>query len=242
MATCSKLSVVIPVYNEIKTIREILQKVKSVELGLKKEIVLVDDCSTDGTRDILKEIQNQRNESEGLELLELKMLFHEKNSGKGAALRTGFQHVTGDITIIQDADLEYNPEEYIKLIDPIIKGETDVVYGSRFLEADRKNFILSHYFGNRLVTAVSNLFTRLNLTDMETCYKVFKTPIIKEIKIKSNRFGFEPEITAKLAKGKYKILELPISYKARNFSEGKKLKWKDGISALYHIVKFSILD
>lgn len=244
----SKLSIVIPVYNEINTIREILEKVKSVNIGLKKEIILVEDFSTDGTRDVLKEIQSragEKNSKNFEEVSEVKVIFHDKNYGKGAALRSGFQQVTGDITIIQDADLEYDPQDYVKLIEPIIKGEADVVYGSRFLnknKANLKNFIPSHYFGNRLVTAISNLFTRLNLTDMETCYKVFKSPIIKQINIKSNRFGFEPEITAKIAKRKYKIVELPISYKARSFSEGKKISWKDGISAIYHIVRFSFLD
>ena len=231
-----KLSVVIPVYNEIDTIDEILKQVKEVDVGMEKEIVLIDDFSTDGTRKRLQEIEKEEVENN------VKVFYHEKNRGKGAALRTGFQHVTGDITLIQDADLEYNPREYPKLLEPILDGRADVVYGSRFLGGPHRVLFFWHYTANRCLTFLSNMFTNLNLTDMETCYKVFKTSLLKEIPLKCDRFGFEPQITAKVAKRKYKIYETPISYSGRDYSEGKKINWKDGVAALFHIIRFRIKD
>ena len=231
-----KLSVVIPVYNEIDTIDEILKQVKEVDVGMEKEIVLIDDFSTDGTRKRLQEIEKEEVENN------VKVFYHEKNRGKGAALRTGFQHVTGDITLIQDADLEYNPREYPKLLEPILDGRADVVYGSRFLGGPHRVLFFWHYTANRFLTFLSNMFTNLNLTDMETCYKVFKTSLLKEIPLKCDRFGFEPEITAKVPKRKYKIYETPISYSGRDYSEGKKINWKDGVAALFHIIRFRIKD
>lgn len=225
-----KLSVIIPVYNEAATIKAVLKRVKTVEL--EKEIIIVDDGSTDGTREIVK----------GLSEDNVKVLLHEKNMGKGAALRTGFKHVTGDIVIIQDADLEYDPKDYDKLLEPIIDGRADVVFGSRFLGGPHRVLLFWHYIGNKLITTFSNILTNLNLTDMETGYKAFKAEVIKNIQIKSERFGFEPEITAKIAKRKYRIFETPISYTGRDYSEGKKITWKDGLSAIYFIIRFRIKD
>jgi len=230
-----KLSIVVPIYNEIDTLEEIIRRIKDVELDLEKEIILVDDCSTDGTRELLQQIKEKKDKN-------IKVFFHEKNMGKGAALRTGFQHVTGDIAIVQDADLEYNPNEYPKLIAPILEGKADAVYGSRFMEKPEGVLSSLHYFGNKILTLLSNLFTNLNLTDMETCYKAIKTDILKDIEIKSDRFSVEPEITAKLAKHKCRVCEVPIFYSRRRYSEGKKINWKDGISAIYHIIKFRFKD
>ena len=172
----------------------------------------------------------------------LKILFHDKNQGKGAALKTGFQEVTGDIVIIQDADLEYNPQEYQILIQPILEGKADAVYGSRFLGGPHRVLFFWHYVGNKLLTTLSNMFTNVNLTDMETCYKAFRSSLLKNIDIKSKRFGFEPEITAKLAKLKCRIYEVPISYSGRDYSEGKKINWKDGIAAFFWIIRYNIFD
>jgi glycosyltransferase involved in cell wall biosynthesis len=223
------LSVIIPVYNEVNTIKEIVERVQSVDLA--KEIIIVDDASTDGTREVLKALK----EEEGITVL-----FHESNQGKGAALRTACKQVKGDIVIIQDADLEYDPQEYSKLIRPIIEGKADAVYGSRFLGGPHRVLFFWHYVGNKLLTLFSNMFTNLNLTDMETCYKVFKTSLLKELSIESNRFGVEPEITTKLAKLKCRIYEVDISYSGRDYGEGKKINWKDGIAAFYWIVKYNL--
>ena len=224
-----KLSVVIPVYNEKRTIREIVQRVKIVDID--KEIVLVDDYSTDGTREILK------NEIEKDSLC--RVFYHNKNMGKGSALRTGFSHVTGDVVVVQDADLEYDPNEYHRLLKPIAEGKADVVYGSRFIGSDERRVLFFwHSIGNRVLTLISNMFTDLNLSDMETCYKMFKTDVVKNIAIKENRFGFEPEITAKIAKGKYRIYEIGISYYGRDYSEGKKIGWRDAVWALWCIFKY----
>lgn len=224
-----KLSVVIPVYNEKATIREIFQRVKAVPI--EKEIILVDDFSTDGTREILG----------GLADGSTKVIMHDCNRGKGAALRTGFGSATGDIVIIQDADLEYDPSQYPKLIQPIIEGKADVVYGSRFVTGDyRRVLFFWHLVGNGFLTLLSNMLTNLNLSDMETCYKVFRREVLQKITIEENRFGFEPEITAKIAKMNLRIYEVGISYAGRTYKEGKKISWKDGFSALRCILKYNL--
>ncbi len=222
------VSVIIPVYNEKDTIRQVIAKVSSVDIP--KEIIVVDDNSTDGTKDILKTIAKDR----------LRVFFHDTNRGKGACLKTAIKHVKGDIVIIQDADLEYEPSEYPNLLKPILEEKADVVYGSRFLGGPHRVLFFWHYVGNKILTTTSNMLTDLNLTDMETGYKVFKTRVIKSLDLKSERFGFEPEVTAKLAKGRYRIYEVPISYWGRDYSEGKKITWKDGIAAIWHIIKYNI--
>jgi len=228
-----KISVVIPVYNEVKTISEIVSKVKEVEI--EKDIIIIDDGSTDGTRELLKsEIENDSL---------CRVFYHQKNMGKGASIRTGLQHITGDIVIIQDADLEYDPKEYPKLIKPIIENRADVVYGSRFMgSSEHRILFFWHYVANKILTTISNMFTNLNLTDMETCYKVFRKEVIKDIKIKQNRFGFEPEITAKIAKNKCRVYEIGISYYGRDYKEGKKINWKDAFIALWCILKYKFID
>lgn len=227
-----KLSIVIPAYNEEKTIAEIIDRVKKVEVGLEKEIIVVDDGSTDRTREILNQLANQG----------IKVIFHEKNKGKGAALRTGFAHATGDIILVQDADLEYDPREYPRLLEPILDGRADVVYGSRFLGGPHRVLLFWHYVGNKFLTTLCNLCANLNLTDMETCYKVFRREILNKIRLKSNRFGFEPEITIKVGKLRCRVYEVPISYSGRDYSEGKKITWKDGIAAIFHILRFRFFD
>lgn len=223
------LSVVIPVYNEKDTIKEIIKRVEAVPVD--KEIIVVDDFSTDGTREILAKVENQG----------IKVIYHERNMGKGAALRTGFGVAAGDIIIIQDADLEYDPQEYPKLIKPILDGKADAVYGSRFMGGEpHRVFYFWHMVGNKMLTLLSNMFTNLSLTDMETCFKVFKKEVIGKITIEENRFGFEPEITAKLAKMDIRLFEVGISYYGRNYKEGKKIGWKDGISALRAIIKYNL--
>ena len=225
-----KLSIVIPIYNEAEHLEEILGQIEAVDVGMEKELILVDDCSTDGTREILGKLQNTDNNS-------AKIFYHETNRGKGATLRTGFQHVTGDITLIQDADLEYDPQDYPKLLQPILEDEASVVYGSRFMEG-RQHGLLRSYLANRFLTSLSNFVNGTKITDMETCYKVIKTDILKEITLRSDRFGFEPEITAKLAKRKCKIVDVPISYRGRDYHEGKTVSWKDGVAAIFHIIRF----
>ncbi|MBP1748426.1 MAG: glycosyl transferase family 2 [Deltaproteobacteria bacterium] len=222
------LTVIIPAYNEIEFIDEILRKVK--ETPYDKEIIIVDDYSTDGTREYLEKLEGNG----------VVTLFQEKNQGKGAALRRGMEAATGDIVLVQDADLEYDPREYPVLLQPILEGKADVVYGSRFLGGPHRVLYFWHYVGNSVMTLVSNMFTNLNLTDMETCYKVFRKEVIKEITIESKRFGVEPEITAKVAKGGWRIFEVPISYYGRTYEEGKKITWRDGIKALFTIIKFNV--
>jgi glycosyltransferase involved in cell wall biosynthesis len=235
--TPSPLSVIVPVYNEATFILKILQKVQSNPVV--NQIVVVDDFSTDGTRDILRRLRDEPAfaPSQNLNPSKFKILFHEVNQGKGAAIRTGIREVSSLLTIVQDADFEYDPAEYDKLIEPILQGRADVVYGSRF-HRDYQGRHMWHTAGNRFLTWVSNLFTGLRLTDMETCYKVMKTEMLKQIPIESNRFGFEPEITAKIAKLKCRVIEVPISYKGRTYAEGKKIGWKDGFSAIATIIRF----
>ena len=225
-----KLSIIIPVYNEKKTIRVLIEKISLIDIP--KEIIIVDDYSSDGTREILAEIESD----------EVKVFYHERNMGKGAAVRTAVKHVTGDIVIIQDADLEYDPRDYPALIRPIVEDRADVVYGSRFLGGPHRVLFFWHYVGNRIITTFSNMLSNLNLTDMETGYKAFRSEVIQSLNLKSNRFGFEPEVTMKLAKAKYRIYEVPISYWGRDYSEGKKITWKDGIAALFHIIRFRFFD
>jgi len=224
-----RISVVVPVFNELSTIESIMGRIKAVPLS--KEIVVVDDYSTDGTRDLLSRMNGDM----------VKVIFHEKNMGKGAALRTGFRNATNDIVIVQDADLEYDPDEYHKLIKPIIDGKADVVYGSRFMGSEPHRVLYFwHMLGNKTLTFLSNMFTNLSLTDMETCYKVFRREVLNNITIEENRFGFEPEITAKLSKMDLRIYEVGISYAGRSYKEGKKINWKDGISAIRCIIKYNL--
>jgi glycosyltransferase involved in cell wall biosynthesis len=226
-----KLSIVIPCYNEAKTIRTLVERVRNSPYP-DKEIIIVDDCSRDGTRDVLRT---------QIEPMVDKVLYHEVNQGKGAALRTGFAAATGDAVIVQDADLEYDPNEYPKLMRPILDGKADVVFGSRFMggEAHRVHFFW-HMVGNKFLTLLSNMFTNLNLTDMETCYKVFRRDVLQSIQIEENRFGFEPEITAKVSRLNVIIFEMGISYYGRSYAEGKKIGWRDGFRALWAILKYNI--
>jgi glycosyltransferase involved in cell wall biosynthesis len=233
-----KLSVVIPVYNEAKTIQEILNRVAAVKID--KEIVVVDDCSVDGTRDVLRQL-----ETGGDAVLagsNLRVFYQDRNQGKGAALRRGFAEAQGEIVLIQDADLEYNPEDYGLLLDPFERGLAAVVYGSRFSGGAHRVLFFWHSVGNRFLTLLSNMFTDLNLTDVWTCYKAFRREVLENIVIRENRFGIEPEITAKVARGKWPIFEVPISYDGRTYAEGKKITWKDGIRALVCVVRYNIFD
>ncbi len=238
------LSVVIPVYDERATIHEILRRVRAVPIN--KQIIVVDDYSRDGTREILREMEQASNG-------DLKVIFQERNQGKGAALRTGFRHATGDIVIVQDADLEYEPEQYPELIQPIVSDQADVVFGSRFIGESHRVLYFWHSLANKYLTLLSNMFTNLNLTDMEVCYKVFRREVIQGIKLKSDRFGFEPEVTAKVARFKLpgrdgeparpcRIYEVPVAYHGRTYREGKKIGLKDGFQALYCIIRYAIAD
>jgi len=237
------LSVVIPIYRERDTIREILRQVRAVPV--RKQIILVDDCSDDGTREVLAELKA---EDPGLTVVH-----HDRNQGKGAALRTGFRHATGQIVIVQDADLEYDPSQYPQLIQPILEGKADVVYGSRFIGETHRVLYFWHSLANKFLTLLSNVFTNLNLTDMEVCYKVFRREVLQGITLKSDRFGFEPEVTAKVARfpmpalegrpaRKCRVYELPVSYNGRDYREGKKIGWKDGVQALYCILRYAYAD
>jgi glycosyltransferase involved in cell wall biosynthesis len=228
------LSVVMPVYNEVSTLEEIVRRVRAVDL--RKEIVLVDDGSVDGTRELL------RDRIEGM-FPDVKVILHERNRGKGAAIRTAIEHCTGEFVIIQDADLEYDPREYFTLLEPLIDGRADVVFGSRFIGGGaHRVHLFWHRVANGLLTTLSNMMTNLNLTDMEVCYKVFRADVIKSIRIRSDRFDFEPEITAKVARRRCRVYEVPISYSGRDYEEGKKIGWRDGVVALWTIFKYRFVD
>lgn len=245
-----KLSIVIPVFNEKDTILEILRRV--LDTSMRKEVLVVDDCSNDGTREILQsfaELQAKgssqapaSDDDDPLELANIRFLFQGRNQGKGAALRRGFGVATGDIVLVQDADLEYDPRDYPKLLEPILDGRADVVYGSRFLGGPQRVHYFWHYVANKTLTLLSDMATNLKLTDMETCYKVFRREVLKDIQIRSDRFGFEPEITAKIAKGSWRVYEVPISYSGRTYEEGKKITWKDGLQALWCIIRYKFGD
>jgi len=244
----AKLSVVIPVYNEKTFIQEILRRVQ--ETPYDKEIVVVDDCSTDGTREWLKQLAGYRelgksqisilNDSAQLAISNIRIFFQEKNGGKGAALRRGFQEATGQIVVVQDADLEYNPKDYPKLLEPILDGQADVVFGSRFLGGPQRVHFFWHFVANSFLTLLSNMLTNLKLSDMETGYKAFRIEVLRGMKLKSNRFGFEPEVTARVAKGKWRVYEVPISYYGRTYAEGKKITWRDGMLALWFVIRFNV--
>ena len=232
-----KLSVVIPVYNEVHTLAELVRRVLDAPIDIEHELILIDDGSSDGTRDIYENIQAEHPDAE------IRVFLHDRNRGKGAALQTGFAQVTGDIVLIQDADLEYDPRDYPKLLAPILEDRADVVFGSRFVggEAHRVLFFW-HMIGNRLLTLLSNMMTNLNLTDMETCYKVIRTDALKKFTIRSDRFEFEPELTAKVARAGCRIYEVGISYAGRDYAEGKKITWIDGLKAIYAIFRFRFFD
>ncbi len=226
-----RLSVIIPIYNEVRTVEALLRRVREVPLWL--EVIAVDDGSTDGTRDLLPALEGTLIDT---------LILHEHNQGKGAALRTGFSHATGDVVVVQDADMEYDPLEFPLLLQPILAGKADAVYGSRFLGGPHRVLFFWHSIGNRVLTLLSNMFTDLNLTDMETCYKMVRRELLGTLPLSADRFGIEPELTARLAQAQARIFELPISYDGRSYAEGKKIGWKDGVSALWSIVKYNVLS
>ncbi|HUT23796.1 MAG TPA: glycosyltransferase family 2 protein [Sumerlaeia bacterium] len=227
------LSIIMPIYNEKATVERIISQVEGVDLGeIRKEIVLVDDGSTDGTRDLLRPYMGRES---------FQVLLHERNKGKGAAVRTGLDHCTGDLIIIQDADLEYDPADYPVMLAPILQGKADVVFGSRFKGAGRA-FLATHYYGNKFITFLANILYNTNLTDIETCYKAFHRRVFDVVRLRSNSFDIEPEITAKVFKNRFRVFETPISYSGRDFSEGKKITWRDGVTAIWALLRFRFFD
>jgi len=230
-ARFSKLSVIVPVYDERNTVVEIVRRMRAVDLPVDLEIVIVDDGSTDGTRDVLRQLADST----------VRVVLHEHNKGKGAAIRTGLEKVTGDLVLIQDADLEYDPEDWPKLLNPVLRGKAQVVYGSRFT-GERRNMLFLHWVGNRFLSLVTNVLYNTTLSDMETCYKLFDRTVLEGITINASRFEFEPEITAKLLRRGIRIYEVPISYTGREFEEGKKITWRDGFIALWTLVKYRFTD
>jgi glycosyltransferase involved in cell wall biosynthesis len=249
-AASMKVSIVIPAYNEIAFIEEVLLRVQAVDLD--KEILVIDDGSTDGTRQLLQGFDKHQSDGrrevtvrDGHSILSLenvRFIFQDRNRGKGAALRRGFEAASGDVILVQDADLEYNPQDYKKLLEPIFDGRADVVYGSRFLGGPQRVHYFWHYAGNKFLTLLSDMLTNLKLTDMETCYKVFRREVLRNVKLESDRFGFEPECTAKIAKGNWRVYEVPISYSGRTYAEGKKITWRDGLSTLWYILRYNLFD
>jgi glycosyltransferase involved in cell wall biosynthesis len=244
------VSVVIPVYNERAYIEEVLLRVQAVQI--EKEIILIDDASTDGTQRLLQGLAQAQTGGESkvvvqngnalLPLGNIRFIFQDRNRGKGAALRRGFEKASGDVILVQDADLEYDPRDYTKLLEPILDGRADVVYGSRFLGGPQRVHYFWHYVGNRFLTLLSDMLTNLKLTDMETCYKVFRRDVLQKIRFRSDRFGFEPECTAKIAKGHWRVYEVPISYSGRTYAEGKKITWRDGFTTLWCILRYKLFD
>ncbi|MEM7048843.1 MAG: glycosyltransferase family 2 protein [Acidobacteriota bacterium] len=232
----ARLSIVIPAYNELATVEELLGRVAAAPLadGLDREVIVVDDGSTDGTRELLRGLEAEARP------LPFKLIEQSQNGGKGAALRTGFAAAEGDFLLVQDADLEYDPRDYGKLLQPLLDDEADVVYGSRFLGGPHRVLFFWHYMGNRFLTTLSNMFTDLNLSDMETCYKVFRREMLEGLELRSNRFGIEPELTAKVARRGARIYEVPISYRGRTYAEGKKIGWRDGVSAIWAILRYNL--
>jgi glycosyltransferase involved in cell wall biosynthesis len=233
-----KLSIVMPAYNEIATIAESIRRALEAPTPIPMELVVVDDCSTDGTREYLRGLGDREGEAGG----RVKVLLHERNEGKGAAIRTALPHVTGDIVLIQDADLEYDPRDYGALLQPILEGRADVVFGNRFHGGAHRVLYFWHYVGNRIVTTLCNMVTNLNLTDMEAGYKVFRAEVLKRIRPRSGRFGIEPEMAVKVAKLGCRLYEVPIAYHGRTYAEGKKITWRDGVAALFHLIRYRFFD
>jgi len=244
------VSIIIPVYNERAYIEEVLLRVQAADI--EKEVLVIDDGSTDGTRDLLRDLEKAQADGQtevsiqngraSLALQNIRFIFQDRNCGKGAALRRGFEMANGDVVLVQDADLEYNPRDYPKLLEPILDGRADVVYGSRFLGGPQRVHYFWHYAGNKFLTLLSDMLTNLKLTDMETCYKVFRREVVQSIHLRSDRFGFEPECTAKIARGNWRVYEVPISYAGRTYAEGKKITWRDGFTTLWCILRYNLFD